>query len=227
MARRFRYRGAFTAGLALCAGTLAALLAASCSTQEDELEAARKRITGELNGMGIYERGNVPENVEEPKGYYDIIGGAYRYIRNEGRPDRTVTRQIEAGDSVSLRFVARIYTGKYDSSTVFYTNVALHIPTGNNPSVDRNNYWDTNPLRIKVGEDPKILNSLQTALIGCWPDNGNPADDAPADGVTTVIVSDYVIVYLTPNIAFGNKRVYGVPANSTLVFEVSDLQLIN
>jgi hypothetical protein len=206
------------------------LVATSCSKLGDTVNASRDKIFNALKSQGVYERGNLP--VENPptqdqiKGWFDIIGGAYRHIVNEeNRTDRGGAEyEIRRGDSIAFMFDARIFTGSnYNSMQTFYTNIASRISeiAGNNSEFN-GNFWPTDPLRIKVGDDGRILKSLQEALISCRAGDGNPDNDDEEDNID----SDIVRVYLTPDIAFGDRTVYNVPASSTIVFEVTDIEII-
>jgi len=75
-------------------------------------------------------------------------------------------------------------------------------------------------MKIKVGNDPGILKSLQRALISCR------ATLPPSAALPGGVESDRVLVYLTSNLAFGDNRMYGVPARSTLVFEITEITII-
>ena len=222
----------FAAARALVAASLLVMvmsLAAACGKNDNVVATAQTRIFDVLEKNGIYERGNLPEDPEpsydQIKGWFDIIGGAYRHIVNEEtNANRGPAEEFEIGrgDSIEFMFDARIFgTGTFESLQTFYTNIDSRISQlkGNNPDFDG---WPTDPLRIKVGDDPRILKSLQEALIGCRAGDGDPSNDSQPDG----IASDEVRVYLTPDIAFGNKTVYNVPANSTIVFEVTEIKII-
>ncbi len=152
------------------------------------------------------------------------MGGAYRHVVNEDRDNRNAGPVISAGDSIAFRFDARIFTGgNFDNLQTFYTNIEArrNILVGGNPAFDPT-FWPVELLRIKTGDDPRILKSLQAALISCRAGDGDPANDAEGG-----IASDRVRVYLTPNIAFGDRTVYNVPARSSLVFEVTDIEIID
>jgi hypothetical protein len=198
----------------------------SCGKSDDIITSAQNSIMAALKAQGIYERGNLGDNPptgDQLKGYYDIIGGAYRWIVNENAANRGDSSfEIQRGDSISFRFDARVFRGNnFDQYPTFYTNIParIEIVAGNNPDFEG---WPTDPLKIKIGDDPRILKSLQEALISCRAGDGDPGnDDAPGG-----IASDQVRVYLTPNLAFGDKIVYGVLANSTIVFEFTDLEII-
>jgi len=205
-----------------------ALSAAACGKLDDAVDSARTRIESALKTQGAYERGNLPiDNPPTPeahKGDYDIVDGAYRYITNERREGRAASPQIAEGDSVAFYFDGRVFTGgTFDSQTTFYTNIAARIKqlAGNNEQFSTDE-WPTRKLRVKVGDDGRILKSLQRALISCRAGDGDPANDDLPGGVA----SDRVLVYLTPDIAFGDRTVYGVPAGSTLVFEITEIEII-
>ncbi len=217
-------RRAAPAVMAIAAALFAAV---SCGKLDDTVNNARTSIINALKNQGIYERGNLPEPIPTPeqiKGYFDIVGGAYRYILNENGANRGSAAEygIKRGDSISFYFDAKIFTGgNFESQQTFYTNISdrIKIISGNN---DEFSGWSTNPLKIKVGEDPRILKSLQEALISCRAGDRDPANDATEGG----IASDRVRVYLTPDIAFGDKIVYNVPRGSTIAFEVTEIVII-
>ncbi len=218
----------FGRNMAIVCTCALSLLAAACGKDDNTVVTAQNKIFDALKNQGIYERGNLPEDPapspEQIKGYFDIIGGAYRHIVNE---DSNANRgdaeyEIARDDSIAFMFDARIFTGgNFDNLQTFYTNIADRIQTGGNPNFD-GEFWPTEPLKIKVGEDSRILKSLQEALISCRAGDGNPDNDNEPDG----IASDQVRVYLTPDLAFGNRTVYNVPRNSTIVFEVTDIEII-
>jgi hypothetical protein len=207
--------------------------AVSCGKLGDTINTARENIIAALQTQGIYERNNLPDdprpNPDQIKGYFDIVNGAYRHILSEGLPgEENINRGsaaeygIERGDSIAFYFDAKIFTrGNFESQQTFYTNIEARIAglVGNNTEF---NGWSTKPLRIKVGEDPSILKSLQEALISCRAGDGNPDNDDEEGG----IASDQVRVYLTPDIAFGDNIVYNVPRASTVVFEVTEIVII-
>lgn len=213
---------------ALAATACGLLAACSGGLSGEEIYEAQNKIFNALQTQGIYERGNLPEEnpptPEQLKGYFDIVGGAYRHIVNEDRDNRDMRYLIERGDSISFMFDARIFTGgNYENMQTFYTNIQARIQqiAGNNGDFDTR-FWPADPFGIKVGEDRRILKSLQEALISCVAGDNDPDNDEDSGNAT----SDQVRVYLTPDIAFGDRVVYSVPAGSTLVFEVTDIEII-
>ncbi len=220
-------------GVCIALATAMSLALSACGKNDDLVTQSQDRILAAFRSQGIYERGNPPFPEPPPdqiKGYFDNIGGAYRHIVNENRENRGgESFEIMRGDSIAFTFDARIYVnGNFEDQQTFYTNDAARIAllTSNNPQFD-GRFWPTDPLRIKVGDDPRILKSLQEALIGgakeaCRAGDGIPENDDEPGG----IASDQVRVYLTSDIAFGDKTVYNVPARSTIVFEVTDIEII-
>lgn len=207
------------AGVALCLG--AVVFSLSSCKMEEITNTAKDRIFAMFNSEKVYERGNVPENTTTINGYFDIIDGAYRHIANEDRPGREAQPPVAAGDSISFRFDFRIFSGSFANSATFFTNIETvrDDVRDNNPDFDTA-FWPIVPLKIKVGNDPGILKSIQTALIDC-----RAYDDKVTDDKGTPIASDEVRIYLPPNVAFGGRRVYNVPANSTLVIAVTDIRI--
>ncbi len=232
-----------------------AVCAASCSTLDEKVTADQNRIRAEFKGLFIWERNNLPDEEIPGKieGYFDIVKGAYRYIVNEYQPggnglprdNRNVLPVISEGDSISFYFDARIYTGRWENSTTFYTNIESRIELIKNNEEFRLDYWPIVPKRIKVGDDPGILKVIQTALLSepyCRAagtttelvqakDNDDKVivdedGNVVMDEVTVKVPSDQVRIYLTPDIAFHNKWVYNVPAGSTIVYELTDIKII-
>lgn len=227
-----------------CTAALLLVGMARCGKLDELTNTAREKIVSALNGQGVYERDNLPEDSpptpDRIKGWFDMVDGAFRHVVNEDRADRSASPVITAGDSIKFMFDARIFTsGNFENQKTFYTNIPGRIKevAGNNPDFAG---WPEDPLRIKVGDDPRILKSLQRALISCragykYPkkddeeennDPGNGDEPDPDDEEQEDIPSDVVRVYLTPDIAFGNKPVGSVPRGSTIVFEVTDIEII-
>lgn len=184
-------------------------LMAACSGLDDVVDTARKNIKNYLEKDGLYERGNIPENPKPAlKGYYDIIGGAYRHITNDDREGRDNERIIEIGDVVSFSFDARIFKNSYDGSETYWTNIPDRIETVRKGNTEFDtSQWSSDPIIIRVGHDTEILKSLQNALPSCRP-------------------GDEVRIFLPPNVAYGNKPVDVVPAKSTLVFQLTNIEII-
>lgn len=202
----------------------AALCLASCELSE-ELENSRDRIEKDFSNTGIYDRGNMPYPLpteQQLKGYYDRIGGTYRHVYNEFRPTRASSPQIASGDRISFYFQAMVYAGSYSNSKnqTFFTNIQDVIMQSSGNNADFNG-WSTDPMEIVLDNDPKILKSVQAALVGCRADNNRADDDNDA---ANGIQSDVVRIYIPYDIGFENRWVYNVPPKSTLLFEISGIQ---
>ncbi len=209
-------------------GVLVIAALASCGKSDDRVVTAQNAIFKALESQGIYERGNLPQinppTPERIKGWFEIVRGTYRHVVNEDRDSRgpADTYAVERGDSIAFMFDARVFAGNnFESCRTFYTNIPSRISQlfSSNPDFAG---WSTDPLRIKVGEDDGILKSLQEALISCRAGDGDPSNDQEPGAVS----SDQVRVYITSDLAFGNRTVYDVPAGSTIVFEVTEIEII-
>ncbi len=205
---------------------ISALAMVGCGKQEI-LEQEQLNITRELNRNYIYQRNNLPDDPPPStvSGYYDITGGAYRYIENEylegltprpGRAKIDGSNKIKRGDRISFYFVAKVFSGDFDNSKVFYTNIEDQMQD------DGEEIWPTVPLEIKIGDDSKMLPALQKALIGCYADDGDPTNNVGDEDIE----SDIVRVYLTSDIGFGKRAVYNVPGRSTLVYRITEIQIL-
>ncbi|MDR2890617.1 MAG: FKBP-type peptidyl-prolyl cis-trans isomerase [Alistipes sp.] len=215
-------------GVALAAGAVtmfaAAVSTVACGPDEASNQ-ARDRIVNYLNNEGLWERGNVPDDAKTNIGSFDIIGGVYRHIVNETSRDNRFdpsSHTVEEGDVITFMFDARVFGGSPENSTTFYTNIASlrNQIVSNNPDFNAE-YWPIDPLEITVGSDPQILKAVQMALVGCQTDNGDLTDDI--DGG---VKSDQVHIFIPPDIAFGKREFLMVPANSTLLFVVTDIEFI-
>ncbi len=212
----------------VCVAAFALVALASCGKNDDRVATAQNAIFKALESQGIYERNNLPEinppTPERIKGWFDMVRGTYRHIVNEDRTGRGPQELygIERGDSIAFMFDARVFAGNnFESCRTFYTNIPSRISHlfSSNPDFAG---WSTEPLKIKVGEDDGILKSLQEALISCRAGDGDPDNDEDPNGVS----SDEVRVYITSDLAFGNRTVYDVPPGSTIVIEVTEIEII-
>lgn len=209
-----RFLKIYVGAVALLAGVLGLYLFTSCGEIAGEtITLAETAIVKELQGKGVWERGNLPDDPapdpDDIKGYYDIVAGAYRHVVNEAREGRESAREIGEGDVVGFWFDGRVYGSSFESSTTFYTNIAARreMLSGGNSEFDPT-FWPIDKLEITLSDDPDILKPLQRALVGC------------REG-------DQVRVYLTPDMAFGAATVYTVPGGQTLVWEITDLTIMD
>lgn len=211
--------------------TVASLFMSSCNPLPAEtIDALQTRIESHLKNEGIYDRNveveELPANTRI-EGYYDMMGGIYRRIMNENREAREDAPTIEIGDSISFYFDARIFTNNYVNATTYFTNIASRIEyiSNNNPEFAAAD-WSAEPLRIKVGDDDRILKAIHTALPLCKAAGQRMVDDGEGGFEIEEIDSDEVRIYLTPDLAYGNKSIGIVPAKSMLVWELTNITII-
>lgn len=205
MAYRIHFKG-----LGIAAVFAAAVLSVSCDKLADAADAARTSIQKHLKSRNVYDRANVPTDPPPTtiSGYYDVIGGAFRYITNESRDDRAEMAEIKAGDIVQFYFEAYIFSSNYENTYPYFTNLRDRIIaiSNNNPEFDVSN-WSTDPLIIEVGYDSQILNSIQNTLPNCR-------------------VGDEVTIFLPPDVAYGSDQIGVVPGKSALVFKLTGINII-
>lgn len=135
--------------------------------------------------------------MESQKFDYITQGGVYKYIANIDREGRDKAKEAIAGDSLSFNFEA--YTFTTAPGTIFYTNkkdVAARM-TGLNTK-----YWSFEPVRVKVGRSEGIIKGLANALPYC------------REG-------DSVLIYITSDLAYGDKFVSLIEKNTALQYIVT------
>jgi hypothetical protein len=210
----------------------------ACNPLEDVVETSRLSIIKHLEGQKIYDRNvnvnELPPNTEI-EGNYDVIDGAYRYILDEKRPERRDLPEIRLGDSISFMFDMRIFASGWERETYpsYFSNIPERIPSNNSGSGALQ--WSTEPMRIKIGDDPRLLKALHNVLLSCRAvgqrqaeDNeGNPMIDEDGNPVMEKVASDMVRVFLPPNVGYGIKGNGVVPGKSTLVWILTDIRIID
>jgi hypothetical protein len=178
-------------------------LVASCDRMDDIVDTAQIKIRTYLHGQKIYDPTNYPDPLPtDEKGQYDIVGGVFRYIVTQDSDGRETWQEVGKDDVVALRFDGRIFSGSsFDRFPLFYSNNAttIEIYRGSNDQFDPVD-WPTTPLEAKLGGG-ELMPAVDNALVGCR-------------------VGDKVQLFITPNLAYGGKQNYSVPANSTIAFEI-------
>ena len=197
------------AGIAVTA--IAALVfLCGCGDKEDVFTSQQTSIVRYLTSTRRLIAESEVENVVEnnPAFYTEHGRSTYRHIPNyydEGREGRT---EIERGDSVRIAFDAYIFSGSEPAtSNVYWSNIGTTI---NKLSADGGNSfaklnWSTDPLALKLGST-KIIKGVELALIGCRE-------------------QDSVQIYMTYNMAYGNKLVGTVPKNSSVAWYIKILNV--
>lgn len=135
--------------------------------------------------------------LESQKFEYTTQGGVYKYIANIDREGRDKAKEAIVGDSLSFRFEAYTFTSA--PGTIFYTNkvaVAAGM-TGLNTT-----YWSFEPTKVKVGQSEGIIKGIANALPYC------------REG-------DSVLLYITSDLAYGDKFVSLIEKNTALQYIVN------
>jgi hypothetical protein len=176
----------------------------SCGRMDDIVDEAQTKIRSYLHGQKIYDPTNYPDPMPtDEKGRYDIVGGAFRYIVTQDSDGRDGWAEVKNGDEIALWFDARIFSGSsFDRFPLFYSNNAttIEIYRGSNDQFDPVE-WPTTPFIAKLG-DGQLMPAVENALVGCR-------------------VGDKVQLFIPPDIGYGNRQNYSVPANATLAFEIT------
>lgn len=199
----------------------AVFFAAGCSDEEEVLPAQQERIVSYLTGAHdprLVTEQEAGESLEIDVPYYSTFGNtAYRYIRDVYDEERLARTEVAWGDELTLTYSSYVFEGRAPSKEAcFASNDAAVleelIGDGLNPQL----WVETDPVtgeplrdpetqalipfekRVRVGGD--LLDGLSPALAGC------------REG-------DYVEIYLTYNLAYGDKEIVGlVPKQSPVLF---------
>ena len=99
--------------------------------------------------------------------FYELIDfSVYRYIATYYDADRKLKPAIKQGGEVTLTFTAYVFTGSAPSlSSVYLSNDQSVINALREAGLNAD-YWDVEPLTIKIGET-NIIKGVTTSLIGC------------------------------------------------------------
>jgi hypothetical protein len=180
------------------------VLVGSCGKTGDIVDDAQTKIRTYLHGQKIYDPTNYPDpRPTDEKEQYDVVDGVFRYIVTQDSDGRESWPVVRTGDEISIRFDARIFRGSsFNQFPLFYSNNAttIEIYRGSNDQFDPVE-WPTTPFIAKIGAG-QLMPAIDNALIGCR-------------------VGDKVQLFITPDLAYGGKQNYSVPANSTLAFEIT------
>ncbi len=176
-----------------------AWLLGACNKTEDYVSKQQTAIEKYFSDRKIYNRAAAPENeTGEVLRFYDIQNGVYKYTENEYSPSRPPQSQAAAkGDSITFYFRAYTFTSRIGE--LFYTNVEEEIEALG-AHLDAK-YWNTEPLRIKIGSG-SVIKGLDDALPSCR-------------------VGDTVQVFIPTDLGFGSKGNGTVPANTALMYLIN------
>ncbi len=151
----------------------------------------------------------VGDVVEDNPAFYTEHGrSAYRHIPNYYTAGREELAEIEHGDKVAISFDAYIFSGSEPAvSSVYWSNNAATIDrlvaiSGNLLAKPD---WSTEPLEITIGKT-KVIRGVEQALVGCRE-------------------QDSVQIYMTYNMAYGDKLVGIVPKHSSVAWYIKILNV--
>ena len=155
--------------IGLCAA-MCLILAVGCGDDVDVAETQRSNIERYLTSSHTPRLINVKEVenslVPNPPFYELIDFSVYRYIATYYDADRKLKPAIKQGDEVTLTFTAYVFTGSAPSlSSVYLSNDQSVINALRETGLNAD-YWDVEPLTIKIGET-NIIKGVTTSLIGC------------------------------------------------------------
>lgn len=187
-----------------------ASILSSCAESEDVYTSQQSFIVQYLTStrrlISVDEVGYV---IEENPAFYTVHGSsAYRYIPTYYDAGRDGLNEVVWGSTVEIRFDAYVFSGSEPSSSnLYWSNVPETIADLESDSV--NPYaqlaWSTDPLVIKLGET-KVIEGLEQALPGCRD-------------------QDSVQVYMTYNMAYGDRLVGTVPKKSSVAWYMKILSV--
>lgn len=176
------------------------LLLAGCSQEEEILPDQQSKIVSFLTSTHspkLVSREDLDNAGQVP--YYSTMGNSvYRYIEGVWNPDRADLPQVEAGSTVRIVYSAYVfsYSAIGDTSVPYDSNdgelMEGLLRDGVIPVIPE--AWNFEPLTVRIGEGG-ILNGLEMALVGCR-------------------LGDRVEVYMTYNMAYGDKNFSIIPKES-------------
>ena len=155
--------------IGLCAA-MCLIVAVGCGVDVDVAETQRSNIERYLTSSHTPRLINVKaveiSLVPNPPFYELIDFSVYRYIATYYDADRKLKPAIKQSDEVTLTFTAYVFTGSAPSlSSVYLSNDQSVINALREAGLNAD-YWDVEPLTIKIGET-NIIKGVTTSLIGC------------------------------------------------------------
>ncbi len=173
--------------------SLLSLLVVGCNGVDTELlESEQKKMVSFLTSKHnprLIAESEVKDALEEDPAFYTEVGRyAYRFIQDYYNADRESQEVLEQGDKIAITFWCHDFSSYAvpSNSNLYYTNDEQYrqglIEAGLNVE-----YWSFEPKVITLGSGD-ILSGIESALVGCR-------------------VGDTVEVYLSSNLAYGDKWV--------------------
>lgn len=169
--------------------------------QEDTLLSERDKIEKYLTSSRRMVAEEELDNVIEMEpAFYSTFGRyAYRHIVNYYTADREIKPTLDWGDKAEIYFNAYVFSGSEPSITsgLYLSNVQEVIDEAGKKS-DNTLTWSSEPLVIELGST-QLLKGIEMALAGCHE-------------------ADSVQVYMTSNLAYGDKEISVIPKNSMVAW---------
>lgn len=174
-----------------------------CTDGEDVLSTQQSQIRSFLESKHtprLISEAASEESLDENPPFYSMAGDTvYRYIRNYYAEGRDALPQVEYGDMVQLTF--RMYQF-LNTEIVFYGSSVTMPYYSNDPRLEEAfmqsgltpGSWSFDPLMVELGRT-EILKGFELALVGCRE-------------------RDTVEVYMTYNMAYGDKPIGTLPEKS-------------
>ncbi len=122
-------------------------------------------------------------------------GDVFVNILGNSLPAWETPTPVERGDSVWFMFAAYVFSGSSAASQPFYTNIAELAESIEGLDTQ---YWSFEPVGVKAGATP-IINGIAVALPYCH-------------------YGDSVEVYMTSEMAYGDKNIGMIDRNTALKF---------
>lgn len=135
---------------------------------------------------------------ENPAFYERFDNSVYRYIATYYDQGRASKPEIKQGDEVTLTYTAYVFTGTTPTLSSVYLSNDPTVISGLKAAGLNADYWDAEPLKIKIGQT-NIIKGVSTSLIGC------------REG-------DKVEVYMTFDAAYDDNVVGIVPKESAVAW---------
>lgn len=187
-----------------------AFILSSCAESEDVYTTQQSYIVQYLTSTRrLISSDEIDDVIEENPAFYTVHGqSAYRYIPTYYETGRDERAEVTWGSTVEIIFDAYVFSGSEPtSSNIYWSNIPETISDLESDSV--NPYaqlaWSTDPLVIKLGET-KVIEGLEQTLAGCRD-------------------RDSVQVYMTYNMAYGDRLIGTVPKKSSVAWYMKILSV--
>ena len=177
----------------------------ACSQDEDVLPDQQSQIRSFLertHSPQLISEAQLATSLDVDPPFYSVSGDSvYRYIRNYYEAGRSERPQADYGDLVQVTF--RMYL--FQNTAIVFEGQEITMPFySNDASLAESFYqagltpgaWTFEPLTVELGRT-QIIKGFELALVGCRE-------------------RDTVEVYMTYNMAYGDKTLGAIPKESSV-----------